>query len=174
MSSGNSQKFIKRNRPPRVHISYQDPYNSEKLIELPFVMGVMADLSGNASKVEKPRVGERKFLEFDMDNFNKRMSAIEPGASFRVENKLSEEPGTKLGVALTFKAIEDFEPEAVAKQIPELNKLLEARNALANLKRYMDGRVSAEERLKELLSDPDLMASLRERRATPPPADGDE
>src|SRR3954467_13948145 len=87
-NSNSGQKFISRNRKPRVHITYEDPYDSEELVELPFVMGVMADLSGNASKVEKPDMEARKFLDTDMDNFDARMAAIEPGAQFRVDNKL--------------------------------------------------------------------------------------
>ena len=71
MSSDSGQKFIKRNRPPRVQISYEDPYDSQKLIELPFVMGVMSDLSGNASQVDKPPVADRKFVDVDMDNIEK-------------------------------------------------------------------------------------------------------
>src|SRR5438552_19190059 len=108
------QKFIKRNRPPRVQIQYQDPYDAEKMVELPFVMGVMADLSGNASEVEKAPVGERKFLDVDMDNFDGRMAGIKPGVRFRVANKLGsrgafeEKLGSrgafeeKLGIELKF------------------------------------------------------------------------
>ena len=87
-NSNSGQKFISRNRKPRVHITYEDPYDAEKLVELPFVMGVMADLSGNASEVEKPDMDDRKFLDIDMDNFDKRMAAIEPAVTFRVPNKL--------------------------------------------------------------------------------------
>jgi type VI secretion system protein ImpB len=164
--SDSGQKFIKRNRPPRVQIQYQDPYDAEKLIELPFVMGVMADLSGNASEVEKPPVGERKFLDIDMDNFDKRMAAIKPGVRFRVANKLSSPggPEEKLGVELSFEKMEDFSPAAVVRQVPVLAKLLQAREQLANLQRYMDGKVAAEDRLKELLKDPDLMRLLRDRK----------
>jgi len=160
------QKFIKRNRPPRVQIQYQDPYDAERLIELPFVMGVMSDLSGNASPVEKSPVAERKFLDIDMDNFDKRMAAIKPGARFRVANKLGSEGGSteQLGVELTFEKMEDFSPAAVARQVPVLAKLLKAREQLANLQRYMDGKVAAEDRLRELLKDPDLMRLLRDRR----------
>ena len=95
-NSNSGQKFISRNRKPRVHITYEDPYDSEELVELPFVMGVMADLSGNASPVEKPDVDNRKFLDVDMDNFDARMAAIEPGVAFKAPNKLSAEEGTKL------------------------------------------------------------------------------
>jgi type VI secretion system protein ImpB len=160
------QKFIKRNRPPRVQIQYQDPYDAEKMIELPFVMGVMADLSGNNSEVEKPPVGERKLLDIDMDNFEKRMAAIKPGVRFRVANKLGSQGAAeeKLGIELKFEKMDDFSPAAVARQVPVLARLLEAREQLANLQRYMDGKVAAEDRLKELLSDPDLMRLLRDRR----------
>src|SRR5215204_3878764 len=109
MATDSGQRFIRRNRAPRVHISYEDPYDAERLVELPFVMGVMSDLSGNASTVEKPPVGERKFLDIDMDNFDKRMAAIKPGARFRVANKLGTEGGSseQLGVELTFEKMED-------------------------------------------------------------------
>ena len=161
--SDSGQKFIKRNRPPRVHITYEDPYNAERLIELPFVMGVFSDLSGNAPGVEKAEVADRKFLDIDMDNFDKRLASIEPGAAFKVDNKLGGEDGTKLSVNLRFKKMDDFSPAAVARQVPPLAKLLQAREQLKNLLTYMDGKVGAENQLKKLLSDPDLMAALKER-----------
>jgi len=157
------QKFIRRNRPPRVHITYEDPYDAERKVELPFVMGVMADLSGNAPGSEKPEVADRKFLEIDMDNFDQRMAAIEPGVSFHTPNKLSDAPDEKLSVQLRFKKMDDFSPAAVARQIPALAKLLQAREQLANLQRYMDGKVAAENQLKKLLQDPQLMSALRDR-----------
>jgi type VI secretion system protein ImpB len=156
------QKFIRRNRAPRVHISYEDPYDADRKIELPFVMGVFADLSGNSPGVEKPEVGERKFLDFDMDNFDQRMAAIEPGMTFKVPNRLGNE-GEKLSVELHFKKIEDFSPAAIAKQVPPLAKLLEARQQLSNLLRYMDGKIAATDQLKTLLADPQLMAALKDR-----------
>jgi len=165
VASNSGQKFIKRNRPPRVHISYEDPYDAEKQVELPFVMGVMSDLSGNASEVEKPSMADRKFQDFDMDNFDDRMAAIKPAVTFRVEDKLSEEEGQQMGVNLTFNKFSDFEPAAIAKQVPALAKLLEAREHLANLQRYMDGKVAAEDQLKALLNDPELMRALSEKRA---------
>src|SRR5262252_4348062 len=113
MASDSGQRFIRRNRPPRVHITYQDPYDAEKLIELPFVMGVMSDLSGNAPGVEKAKLEERKFLEFDMDNFENRMAAIEPGLSMRVKNTLGDEGNEKLSVNLKFKKMEDFNPAQI-------------------------------------------------------------
>ena len=165
MATDSGQKFIRRNRAPRVHITYEDPYDAERLIELPFVMGVMSDLSGNNSTVEKPKVEERKFLEFDMDNFENRMAAIEPGITMRVENKLGDESGEKLSVNLKFEKMGDFTPAAVARHVPATAKLLEAREQLANLLRYLDGKVAAEDQLKKLLSDPQLMSALNERAA---------
>ena len=163
MATDSGQRFIRRNRAPRVHITYEDPYNAERRVELPFVMGVMSDLSGNNSRIEKAEVGERKFLEFDMDNFEGRMAAIEPGAAFKVENKLGDGSGEKLSVDLHFRKMDDFTPAAVARQIPAVAALLEARTQLSNLMRYMDGKVAAEDRIKELLKDPKLMAALRDR-----------
>jgi len=165
MATDSGQKFIRRNRAPRVHITYEDPYDAERLIELPFVMGVLSDLSGNNSAVEKPKVEARKFLEFDMENFENRMAAIEPGVTMRVENKLGDESGEKLTVNLKFEKMADFTPAAVARQVPATAKLLEAREQLANLLRYLDGKVAAEDQLKKLLSDPQLMSALNERAA---------
>jgi type VI secretion system protein ImpB len=160
------QKFIKRNRPPRVQIEYQDPHNADKLVELPFVMGVLSDLSGNASEVEKPAIADRKFLDIDMDNFDSRMKAIKPGVSFKVRNKLGDAKGDeKMSVKLNFEKMNDFNPAAVVRQVPALAKLLKAREQLANLQRYMDGKVAAEDQIKALLKDPELMRLLKERQA---------
>lgn len=165
MSSDSGQKFIKRNRPPRVQISYEDPGDPEKLVELPFVMGVMSDLSGNASPVEKAPMSERKFTDVDMDNLDAYMASVSPAVSMKVANKLGEDAGNeKLGVTLSFKKMADFEPAAIVRQIPALNALLEAREQLANLQRYMDGKVAAEDKLKELLSNPEMLKAMSERR----------
>jgi type VI secretion system protein ImpB len=167
VATDSGQKFIRRNRAPRVHITYEDPYDAERLIELPFVMGVLSDLSGNSSAVEKPRVEDRKFLDFDMDNFDSRMAAIQPGVTMRVANKLSDAaPDEKMSINLKFEKMADLTPVAVARQVPATAKLLEAREQLANLLRYMDGKVAAEDQLKKLLRDPQLMASLKDRIAT--------
>ena len=160
MARDSGQKFIRRNRPPRVHITYENPANAEEKVEIPFIMGVMSDLSGNTPGVEKEDIAQRKFLDFDMDNLDARMAAIQPGVSFRVENKLSEEPGEKMGVNLRFNKMADFEPAAVAKQVPALAKLLEARQQLANLITYMDGKSGAEELMAKVLKDPALLQSL--------------
>src|SRR6516162_3039883 len=165
MARDSGQKFIRRNRPPRVHITYENPTNAEEKVEIPFVMGVMEDLSGNAPGVEKEEIVNRKFLDTDMDNLDSRMAAIQPGVAFKVDNKLSENPGEKMSVELRFNKMADFEPAAVARQVPALAKLLEARQQLANLARYMDGKVAAEETVRKLLSDPQLMAALKSREA---------
>lgn len=168
------QKFIRRNRTPRVHIAYDDPYDAQQKVELPFVMGVMSDLSGNAAGAEKADIGEREFLEFDMDNFDERMSRIEPGASFKVDNKLGGE-NEKLSVNLRFKKMSDFNPAAVARQVEPVAKLLEARESLANLLRYMDGKAGAEDNVKKLLNDPALMKALKEKHdAAKAESGGDE
>ena len=171
-NSNSGQKFISRNRKPRVHITYEDPYDAEKLVELPFVMGVMADLSGNASSVAKPDMVDRKFLDIDMDNFDKRMAAIEPGVSMKVDNKLGDGQGEKLSVSLKFNKMDDFAPAAIARQVPAMAKLLEAREQLSNLLRYMDGKVAAEDALKKLLADPDLMAAMKSKLTQKPSEDG--
>jgi len=143
MATDSGQKFIRRNRAPRVHITYEDPYDAERLIELPFVMGVRSDLSGNNAGVEKGKVEERKFLEFDMDNFDNRMAAIQPGVTTRVANRLNDGSDEKISVNLRFNKMSDFTPVAVARQVQATAKLLEAREQLANLLRYMDGKVGA-------------------------------
>ena len=153
MATDSGQKFIRRNRAPRVHITYEDPYDAERLIELPFVMGVMSDLSGNDSAVEKPKVEERKFLEFDMDNFDKphggdRARRHDAGR----QQARATSPARSCRSICSFKKMDDFTPAAVARQVPATAKLLEAREQLANLLRYMDGKVAAEDQLKKLLA----------------------
>jgi type VI secretion system protein ImpB len=172
-NSNSGQKFISRNRKPRVHITYEDPYDAEKLVELPFVMGVLADLSGNASQVAKADMADRKFLDVDMDNFDKRMAAIEPAVSVKVPNKLgTDEGGEKLSLNLKFNKMDDFSPAAIARQAPAMAKLLAAREQLANLLKYMDGKAAAEETLKKLLADPQLMAAMKAKLDQRPSADG--
>ncbi len=166
MSSDSSTKFIKRNRPPRVQISYEDPYDSEKMVELPFVMGVLSDLSGNASEVEKPPMDERDFVDVTSSSLDDYMESVAPGVSFHVENKLDPDSTDRLGVSMHFKSMDDFNPAEVARQVPALNKLLEARQHLANLQRYMSSKPRAQDQIKKLLADPELMAALAERSKT--------
>jgi type VI secretion system protein ImpB len=175
MARESGQKFIRRVRPPRVHITYENPANAEEKVEIPFVMGVMADLSGNAPGVEKEElIADRKFLDFDMDNLDARMAAIQPGVAFRVNNKLGEGADEKMGVKLRFSKMADFEPAAVAKQVPALKKLLEARQQLANLMRYMDGKVAADAHLRTLLANPQLMIALKNRASETSSEGGNE
>ncbi|WP_340608878.1 type VI secretion system contractile sheath small subunit [Xenorhabdus bharatensis] len=157
-SSG--QKFIARNRPPRVQIEYDvELYGSEKVIQLPFVMGVMADLAGKSTEPQ-PEVPDRKFLEIDVDNFDERMKSIKPRAAFQVDNTLTDDG--KLNVELVFERMEDFQPDAIAKKVEPLANLLEARTQLANLLSYMDGKTGAEQLIAEILQNPALLKSLAE------------
>ncbi len=157
-SAKGGQKFIKENRAPRVHIEYEvETYGSRQKVELPFVMGVMSDLSGK-SLVEKKTLDKRDFVEFDMDNFDQKMEAIAPRAAFVVDNTLSGDG--KMAVDLTFKSLDDFSPGAIAKNVPALAKLLEARQELNDLMVYMDGKDGAQGLLDKLLKDPDLLKSL--------------
>lgn len=174
MTANSGSGFIKRNRPPRVSIAYQDPYDSDKMIELPFVMGVMADLSGNASKVEKKPFAQRDFTNVSMDTLDEYMEKVEPGLVARVPDKLSGEEGKSLGVELHFKSMADFDPASIAEQVPSLKKLLDARKQLANLQRYMNGRSDAQDQLAALLKDPDLMALVDAKRAESAPDDAAE
>ncbi len=153
-----SQKFVARNRAPRVQIEYDvELYGAEKKVQLPFVMGVLADLSGKPADPLAP-VLERKFLEFDTDNFDTRMKAMKPRAAFAVPNSLTGEGDLK--VDITFESMDDFTPAAIARKVDSLNKLLEARTQLSNLVTYMDGKGGAEELLAKVLEDPALLQSL--------------
>ena len=163
MASDKATDFIKRNRPPRVQISYEDPYDSEKLVELPFVMGMMSDLSGNASSVEKPDLEDRTFRDVTAATLDSYMSDVAPGVAFTVDNKLDPDSKTKLGVELHFNSMADFNPARIAMQVEPLKKLLEARMQLANLQRYMAGKPKAMEQIQKLLADPELMAALAAR-----------
>ncbi|WP_425229587.1 type VI secretion system contractile sheath small subunit [Sphingomonas sp.] len=152
------QRFIRENRAPRVHIEYEvETYGAKQKVQLPFVMGVLSDLSGK-SLVEKKEASKRDFTEFDMDNFEQRMEAIAPRAAFNVENTLAG--GGKMAVDLTFKNMDDFSPGEVAKRVPAVAKLLEARQQLNDLLLYMDGKDGAQELLDKVLKDPTLMQAL--------------
>ena len=158
MAKASSQKFIARNRAPRVQIEYDvELYGAEKKIQLPFVMGVLADLSGKPAEPLAP-VADRKFLDIDVDNFDSRMKALKPRAAFQVPNTLTGEGN--INVELTFESMDDFSPAAVARKVDALNKLLEARQQLANLITYMDGKTGAEELVSQLLQDPTLLKTL--------------
>jgi len=153
-----SQKFIARNRAPRVQIEYDvEVYGAEKKIQLPFVMGVLADLSGKPAEPLAP-VADRKFLEIDVDNFDARMKAMKPRVAFQVPNTLTGEGN--MSVDITFESMADFTPDAVARKVDALGKLLEARQQLQNLVTYMDGKGGAEELIGKLMNDPALLGAL--------------
>ena len=153
-----AQKFIARNRAPRVQIEYDvEIGNAEKKVQLPFVMGVLADLSGNSAE-PLPAVAERKALQIDVDNFDQRLKAMKPRVAFTVPNKLTGEGN--LSVDITFESMDDFSPAAVARKVGALNKLLEARTQLANLVTYLDGKTHAEDLVAKALSDPTLLQAL--------------
>lgn len=166
MASDSATKFIKRNRPPRVQIAYADPYNSDKMVELPFVMGVMADLSGNASDKEKPKIADRDFVNVDTENFDSFMASVEPGVALTMKNKLGDAENESISAKLTFKSMKDFDPGELAKQVPAMRALLEARQQLANLQRYMNGKAGAQDMLNKLLSDDKLMEMLSSKTKT--------
>ena len=169
-NSNSGQKFISRNRKPRVHITYEDPYDSEKLVELPFVMGVLADLSGNASQVAKPDMNDRKFLDIDMDNFDKRMAAIEPAVSMKVPNKLgAAEGGEKLSVNLKF----DQDGRLCARRhrpagAGDGQAAPGARATRQSAEATWTARWARKTRLKKLLADPELMAAMKAKLGQKP------
>lgn len=156
MSSG--QKFVAKNRAPRVQIEYDvELYGAEKKVQLPFVMGVMADLSGKPSEPLAP-LSERKIVEIDVDNFDERLKASKPRVQFSVPNTLTGEGN--LAVEMNFENMNDFSPEAIAKKTDGLKQLLEARTQLANLVTYMDGKEGAEQLIAKVLADPVLLETL--------------
>lgn len=168
MAKQSSQKFIGRNRAPRVQIEYEvETYGSEKKVQLPFVIGVMADLAGGSHEL-LPDLERREMLEYDVDNFDDRMRALKPRLLMQVKNTLTGEE--TLPVDLTFESMDDFSPASVARNVDSLSRLLEARSHLANLLAYMDGKSTAESLLGGLLADPELLRVLANDGSAPPPA----
>ncbi|GAA0404463.1 type VI secretion system contractile sheath small subunit [Cocleimonas flava] len=158
MAKQSSQKFIARNRAPRVQIEYDvELYGAEKKVQLPFVMGVMSDLSGKPAEPLEP-VADRKFLEIDVDNFDDRLKAMKPRVAFQVPNTLTGEGN--MSVDLSFESMDDFSPAAIAKKVDSIDKLLQARTQLSNLLTYMDGKSGAEELIAKALNDPALLQAL--------------
>lgn len=173
--SKSSQKFIARNRPPRVQIEYDlETNDSMKKVEIPFVVGVLADLSGasspDAPESEEMSEEEWKAVDIDMDNFNEKLKQIKPSLVIGVPNVLGkvddQEPSSTLTFEIEFSSMRDFSPGAIARNVPALKKLLDARNHLSNLKSYMDGRTAAEKYIKDLLNDKkqDRLKNLVEAR----------
>ncbi len=166
MAKKSAQKFIARNRAPRVQIEYDvEVYGAEKKIQLPFVMGVMADLSGKPAE-SLPAVADRKAVEIDVDNFDSRLKSMKPRVAFNVPNTLTGEGN--LSVDLSFENMDDFSPAAVARKVDALSKLLDSRTQLSNLLTYMDGKSGAEELIAQALKDPALLQSLA---SAPKPGD---
>ena len=162
MAKQSSAKFIARNRAPRVQIEYDvELYGAEKKVQLPFVMGVLSDLSGNPAD-PLPPVAEREFLEVDVDNFDARMKAMKPRVTLKSPNLLTGEGN--LAVDLTFENMDDFSPGAVARKVDGLKELLEARQQLANLLTYMDGKTGAETLIAKVIKDEGLLKSLAAAR----------
>ena len=158
MAKQSSQKFIGRNRAPRVQLEYDlELYGAEKSVNLPFVMGVMADLSGNPTEA-LPSVADRKYLEIDVDNFDDRLKSMKPRVAFQVPNTLTGEGN--ISVDLSFESMDDFSPANVARKVDSLNKLLTARTELSNLLTYMDGKSGAEELIAKVLQDKTLLQGL--------------
>ena len=151
MPKDSINKKLGRVRPPRVHITYE-VYTGGAMEkkEIPFVVGVLADLSGQPAK-PLPKLEERKFVEIDRDNFNTVLAKQEPRLAFRVANKLTGEENSKLGVELKFKSLEDFQPQNVAKQVEPLRQILELRTKLANLRNSLYGNDQLEQVLQEAI-----------------------
>jgi len=167
--SSSGQKHIGRNRAPRVQIEYDvELYGAKKKIELPFVMGVMADLLGQP-ETPPAKIEDRKFLEIDHDNFDSRLKALKPRVATTVKNHVSGEGS--LGIDLTFESMDDFSPAALARKIPPLRELLEARRRLADLITYMDGKGDAEALLSAKLKNPEELRRLVGQLATGRDAD---
>lgn len=158
MAKPSSQKFIARNRAPRVQIEYDvELYGAQKKVQLPFVMGVMSDLSGKPAEA-LPGVEDRKAVEIDVDNFDERLKAMKPRAAFSVPNTLTGEGN--MSVDITFESMDDFTPGAVARKVDALSKLMDTRTQLANLVTYMDGKAGAEDLIAKALADPELLKAL--------------
>ena len=169
MGKDSGAKFIGRNRAPRVQIDYDCEVLSEKKRELPFIMGVMADLSGKPEEA-LPSLGDRKFVEIDNENFDDVLKSNKPRVAFQVDNTLTGEG--KMNVDITFASMSDFSPDKIAQKVEPLRKLLEARTQLSNLASYMDGKDDAETVLQGLLGNEALLKSLMESAA--PEADDSE
>jgi type VI secretion system protein ImpB len=159
MAKESLQKKLSRVRPPRVHITYDvETGGAIEKREIPFVAGVLADLSGQPEKALPP-LKDRKFVEIDKDNFDRVCGQINPRLAFKVDNRLSEDD-TRLGVELRFQSMADFEPAAVAKQVPALRKLLELRTALHNLRTSLIGNDRLESLLQEVLTNQETLQRI--------------
>jgi type VI secretion system protein ImpB len=159
------QDTLKRVRPPRVRIDYKvETEGAEPILELPFVVGVFADLSAQSTQEKKP-LKQRKFTPIDRDNFNDVMARAAPRVSFKVPNKLSDKPDELLNVELNFKSMEDFEPARVAEQVPVLNDLLQMRKKLTELLGKMEGNDALEKLLQDIVGNAEKKQAIMEALA---------
>jgi len=150
---------LKRVRKPRVHITYEvETEGAEILRELPFVLGIMGDFSGDPTQQLRP-LSERKFIQIDRDNFNEVMTRMTPGLNLRVDNKIADD-GSQMAVSLKFDSIDDFEPARVAEQVPALKALLETRNKLRDLMSKVDRSEQLESLLEQILTNENELKSL--------------
>ena len=163
-----TQKKLERVRPARVSIAYEvETGGAIEKKELPFLMGVLGDFSGQPSE-PLPKLKERKFVEVTPDNFDDVLASMKPHLTFSVENKLSEDANApKLAVDLNFRSMDDFSPEAVAKQIKPLRELLDLRTQLADLRGSLQTNEKLDEVLQSTLGDADKMNKLRSELGLP-------
>jgi type VI secretion system protein ImpB len=162
------QHKLDRVRPPRVQITYDVEIGGAILKkELPLVVGVLADLSGNPAE-PLPRLRDRKFVEIDRDNFNQVLNACEPRLALRVNNALGKDPNAKLNVELKFKELEDFSPLNVLQQIEPLRKLFEARQRLNDLIGKLDGNDALDSFLQQIAANTDDLKQLQAAVITEP------
>ena len=164
---------LERVRSPRVHVTYNvEIGDAMELKEIPFVMGVMADLSGQPSE-PLGKIKDRRFVEITPDNFDSVMESMKPRVAFSVENRLSDETGAgNLGVDLTFKSLEDFEPEQVARKIGPLRELLELRTKLSDLVGTLQGNEKLDRLLQDVINNTDKLEQAR-KELSPGPKDGE-
>ena len=164
MAKESTQKKLSRVRPPRVQITYDvEIGDAIETKELPFVLGVLGDYSGNP-KAPLPKLKERKFVEIDRDNFDEVLKGVAPRLAIRVDNKLKDD-GTQMGMELNFSKLDDFEPQNVVSQVEPLKKLLEVRTRLSDLKNKISGNDRFEELLDEIMRDTEKLKKIGATRA---------
>ena len=164
---------LERVRSPRVHVTYNvEIGDAIELKEIPFVMGIMADLSGQPSE-PLAKMKDRRFVEITPDNFDAVMESSKPRVAFSVENRLSEETGAgNLGVDLTFKSLQDFEPEQVARQITPLRELLDLRTKLSDLVGTLQGNDKLDRLLQDVINDAGKLDQARKELSLQPKEGG--
>ena len=159
---------LNRVRKPRVHITYEvETEGAQVMRELPFVVGVMGDFSGDPTQPLRP-MAERKFIQIDRDNFNDVMARMTPGVKMRVDNKLADD-GSQMAVDLKFNSMDDFEPAKVAEQVPALKALMETRNKLRDLMAKADSSEQLESLLEQVLQNDDQLKGLRDELGSAAP-----